>query len=214
MAPEIDGDADSLAPDLPLSQILELRRDIAEFGFCSLQGFVSPDAVSYMREEADTVFSSSKFVSQCAPEQLGYKARIGSFGKEIAAFYEGSLALGLVERLFDGRFELSRDLSCITYYKSGDFLGPHLDTPAELCTVTILLYLDVKRPHVVEETTGLEIRIYGEEMCAGMAPILTIPSNVGTVVLGRGSRFWHERPPLKSGESVTALTGCYRQLSA
>ena len=38
---------------------------------------------------------------------------------------------------------------------------------------------------------------------------LTIPTHTGGIVVGRGSKFWHERPMLEKGEQVAALTGCY-----
>ena len=57
--------------------------------------------------------------------------------------------------------------------------------------------------------TGLELRIYGEEMTQNCQPHLTIPTRTGGIVIGHGSKFWHERPMLQKGEQVAALTGCY-----
>src|SRR5262245_34392956 len=46
-------------------------------------------------------------------------------------------------------------------------------------------------------------------MPADRSPRAIIPTHAGGIVVGFGSRFWHERPMLDEGERVAALTGCY-----
>jgi hypothetical protein len=43
---------------------------------------------------------------------------------------------------------------------------------------------------------------------------LEIPTITGGLVLGRGSKYWHERPKLQAGEQVIAITGCFGELAA
>jgi hypothetical protein len=71
------------------------------------------------------------------------------------------------------------------------------------------VYLTAKGKARNSDRTGLQLHVYGEELTKDSEAILTIPTTTGTIVLGRGSKIWHGRPPLQDGEFVAALTGCY-----
>jgi hypothetical protein len=120
--------------------------------------------------------------------------------------------LRLLRDFFGGEHALSEAISCVTFYDGSGHLGAHLDQPAEDCAVTIIVYLDAESPDPAAPDTGLVLAVYGEDRASVGVPRLRIPTRAGTIVLGRGSRIWHERPRLKEGESVVAITGCYRQL--
>ena len=124
-------------------------------------------------------------------------------------FLGGPEVLQLLQSLFGETFALTESCSCLTFYGEGDHLGPHLDKPANQCCVTVLAYLAAVSPQPHSCDTGLALRIYGPELNATRDPPLTIPTTTGSLVIGRGARIWHERPMLKRGERVTALTGCY-----
>ena len=119
----------------------------------------------------------------------------------------------LLYQVFGEHAVLSEGVSCLTYYGEGDHLGPHLDMPAEECSVTIIIYLEATSPAPDAPDTGLILRVYGEDMAAGDEARLTIPTHAGSIVVGRGSKVWHERPKLKTGEWVAAVTGCFARVA-
>src|SRR6185295_10895773 len=103
--------------------------------------------------------------------------------------------------VFDERLMLAEGVSCLTFYGEGDHLGPHVDEPASECAVTILVYLDASgAASPPAPGTGLVLRVYTEQKPEGEAARLTIPTRTGAIVVGRGSRVWHERPRLLPGE--------------
>jgi len=61
---------------------------------------------------------------------------------------------------------------------------------------------------------GLSLRIFNDGETCAAEPCAVIATRVGTVVVGRGSSFWHERPVLQPGERVVALTACFRAVAA
>jgi hypothetical protein len=115
----------------------------------------------------------------------------------------------LLSVIFGGSFVLTENRSCLTFYKEGDHLGRHLDEPAEECVVTIIVYVAATGPSIRSQETGLELRVYEQQMTENCNARLTIPTHTGGIVVGCGSKFWHERPMLQKGEQVAALTGCY-----
>lgn len=184
-----------------------LKRDIAAHGFGCIERAIAPVVLADMRAEAAEAAGAAKQAIQ--EEGLSYRARIGSFGRNTAAFLASDEVRSLLLAMFGSLFVLAEDVSCITFYAPDDHLGPHLDEPAERCAVTILIYLHAESPEPDSIDSGLNLRIYGEALTPGSAPATLIPTRAGAIVLGRGSRFWHERPPLRPGEQVIAITGCY-----
>jgi hypothetical protein len=131
-------------------------------------------------------------------------------GPRAQHFLSDTETINLLSDVFGQQFELSSDRSCVTLYRAGDYLGPHVDEPASECAVTLIVYLDVIGVGAESGATGLELRIYGPERPLSLEATLTIPTECGAVVIGAGSKFWHERPVLEKGEQIDALTACYR----
>lgn len=200
-----------IGPLLDTHRLERMRSEIARFGFGKLPDAIPKSELLAMQAEAAAILPYAKAMDSSGPGALAYRARVGTIGPCIAQFYESPLALGLVEELFGGRFELTRALSCITYYAEGDHLAPHRDDPPDECNVTILVYLEITRPErAVDKPSGLQLQIFGDESKPRSRPMHCIPTDTGLILVGRGSQVWHGRPELQSGESVTALTGCYR----
>ena len=195
----------------PLSHedIENVRLSVDSFGFGLLPGMIAPSALKGLQEEAEECKSLASFAQQS--EGLKYNASITSLGPQARDFLCSRQLTELLSDVFGGDFVLTEHRSCLTFYREGNYLGPHLDQPAEECAVTILVYVVAVRPVVPSPQTGLELRIYGQEMTTDRRARLTIPTHAGRIVVGRGSKFWHERPMLGEGESVVALTGCYRE---
>lgn len=192
-------------------EVAELRRNVEMFGFGCLTGAIAADVLAAMQAEARERFPESLRAEQSI--DLAYRANISSLGPCASEFLNSHRAIELLAQVFDGTFALADGVSCLTFYKEGDHLGAHRDQPADECQVTVLAYLVASGPAPKEGPTGLELRVYGEEMPPSGEPILTIPTRVGAIVLGRGSMVWHERPKLQPGEFVSALTGCYKAVS-
>ena len=117
---------------------------------------------------------------------------------------------GPLQALTGKRPVLSEDMSCITIYEPGDRLGPHLDQPADRCAVTCILYLSCQSPDPDAPDSGLQLKVYGADRASILFPARhSIRTRPGRLVLGRGSQVWHERPALRAGERVMALTACF-----
>ena len=186
----------------------ELKSSISRHGFGSLAGALAPAALRTLQEESATLLLDAKRAEQS--EGLAYRASLTRMGPNGQAFFRGKAFGALLRDLFEESFELSETVSCITRYGEADHLGAHLDQPAELCAVTIILYLDVCGQGWPLSDTGLVLRVYGESMPADGEASLLIPTRTGAMAIGRGSRVWHERPRLREGEAVTALTVCFK----
>lgn len=188
--------------------VAAMAASVRACGFGALPGGLSPEMLAALRAEAEASLGTMKRAESAAG--LCYRARMCGLGPVAFSVLEGAEMSGLLGQVFGGRFMLSRHISCLTHYGSADHLGAHLDKPAEDCTVTVLLYLRARSPAPGAAETGLVLKVYGEAEDSIGAPRLSIPTTEGTVVLGHGSRVWHERPPLQPGEDVIAITGCYR----
>lgn len=187
---------------------------IALVEYCSFAAYekaVHPVWLAALQKEATTLYPNSMFAEQ--QDTLSYSANVISLGPVASQFLNHSIVRKLLTTYFGGVYKLSEEISCLTFYDSSDYLGPHVDKPADRCSVTIIIYLFAKSPNPSSNDTGLLLNVYGEEHSSLDIPKLQIPTTIGTVVLGKGSKIWHERPCLKNGESVTAITGCYHLLS-
>jgi hypothetical protein len=191
-------------------QLEMLRGQIAEFGFCSIRGFIASDLLIRLQEEAGEALQTARHGVSTAG--LLYSASMNSLQPHAALFLSSREMVGLLLDLFNAKFALTEGRSCTTYYSEDDHLAPHLDTPAEECVVTIIVYLKAAAPDFPSPETGLMLNIYGDGYPGDDRIKLRIPTEPGTIVLGRGSRTWHGRPRLQPGEHVIALTGCYSEV--
>jgi hypothetical protein len=189
----------------------QVKTSIDAFGFGCIRQAILPPTLSVLHSEAKERFALAQMAEQAA--ELSYKANVASLGPRAKNLLSSLEALDLLWSLFGARFALVDESSCLTYYGEGHHLGPHVDKPEASCTVTVIAYLIATSPMPYDPETGLALRIYGQDVASISEPRLTIPTEAGSLVFGRGSRFWHERPKLQKGEYVAALTGCYRQLS-
>ncbi len=140
---------------------------------------------------------------------LQYRAQMTSIGPFAQSFLRDDQMARLLTSLFGSRFDLTDKRSCLTIYSERDHLGPQLDKPAEECAVTILFTSRQRNRLCQLPETGLVLRVFGPEMKDPPQVRLEIPTRTGGLVLGRGSKVWHERPRLQAGEQVVAITGCY-----
>jgi hypothetical protein len=162
-----------------------------------------------LQREAEARLGLALFAEQTT--DLHYRARLTSLGPAAARLLGGPEARHLLREVFSEDLTLSEGVSCLTFYSEGDHLGAHVDEPAAECTVTILVYLAVHGATIpASPDTGLVLRVYGDRRPEGEAARFTIPTRAGAIVVGRGSRVWHERPRLLPGEQVVALTGCFK----
>lgn len=185
-----------------------MMKHVAGCGFAPFEAAIRPGWLAEMQAEAQARFADSVVAEQT--EGLSYRANITSLGPVARAFLQHRDVMSLLSTYFGGAYSLSEDISCLTFYNPAGLLEAHLDEPAEKCAVTIIIYLLAASPDPEAKDTGLVLNIYGEDKASIGTPRLRIPTRTGSVVLGRGARVWHERPRLKPGESVVAITGCYR----
>jgi hypothetical protein len=186
-----------------------LRADVQSFGFGCLPAALPGSLLAELQREAESLLGIALFAEQAT--DLNYRARLTSLGPVAAQLLGGPDARALLQAVFAESLQLSEGVSCLTFYNEGDHLGAHLDQPAAECTVTILVYLAATGATTpAAPDTGLVLRVYAEEKPQGDDVRLIIPTVSGAIVLGRGSRVWHERPRLLPGESVVALTGCFK----
>lgn len=193
--------------DLSPADIEQAKLRVHAFGFTLLPGFIERSVLRGLQAEAEERRNAALLAEQS--DGLTYRARISSLGSQAAAFLRSSQLTNLLSRIFGPVFTLTESRSCLTFYQEGDHLGPHLDRPIEECVVTIIVYVTTVGDDRLSQQTGLELRIYGQEMSDNSNACLTIPTRTGDIVVGYGSKFWHERPMLQPGEQVIALTGCY-----
>jgi len=202
-------EAPSGPPLIPVEA--EQGRRLAElvtmFGFAPLAGFLRPDWLGAMQAEAEVHLAGAVRAEQ--QEGLSYSAAMAGLGPVARAFLAHPEMLSLLGGHFGGAHALTEDMSCFTRYDAADHLGPHLDEPAAKCAITVIVYLDAVSPDPGSAESGLVLKVYGEDAASVGRTRLRIPTRAGTVVLGRGARVWHERPPLAPGERVTAITACY-----
>lgn len=194
--------------DLSRDDVEKVRRRVQSFGFELLSGSVDPSVLRGLQEEAVERNGAALFAERSAG--LNYRANIASLGPLAKNFLCSRQLTALLATIFGEKFALTEHRSCLTFYKEGDHLGPHLDQPAAECAVTIIVYVAATGRNHRSSQTGMELRVYGQEMTRNDEAQVTIPTHTGAIVIGRGSKFWHERPMLQPGEQVAALTGCYR----
>jgi hypothetical protein len=175
-----------------------------EFGFAHLEDALSAELMASLRAEA--LAQSTVALLAEGTNANPYRSSIAGIGDFAKSFLTGSAVARLLQATFEHPFVLSEHASCYTYYGPGNFLSRHRDRP-DACAVTLILYLDAVSPHPQSTQTGLELRVFAEE--SAIEPSVVIPTRIGTLVMGRGSRFWHERPLLQTGERVVALTACF-----
>lgn len=192
--------------DLTCDDIVTARTNLKTAGFICLKSVLGSQLLSELHLEA---FHKKKdAVPACGTSQCQYQAHLAGLGKSGIAFLAGDHISKLLDGLFGIPLTLEEGASCYTYYQPGDFLEPHLDH-AELCIVTVILYLDVARPDKNTDKTGLELHIIGESPSDEDKPRVVIPTQTGSLIIGLGSVNWHKRPTLQNGEFITALTACY-----
>lgn len=185
-----------------------LCRSVRTFGFGQLPASIRPATLAGLQAEA----GAGKGIALRAEQAAGiaYKADIIALGPRARGFLGSDELAALLSTVFGERFVLAEQRSCFTSYEEGHHLGPHLDEPAAECAVTLIVCLVAEGPALGASATGLELRVYGPGWPLDRAPRLILPSRPGCIVAGRGSVFWHERPMLRPGEHVVALTACYR----
>jgi hypothetical protein len=186
-----------------------LAASIRSFGFGQISDALTPFQLHALQDEAADLLSSARCAQQAAAPQ--YRASIVPLGPEATAFLDSPETRSVLHAVFGRNFRLSPQRSTLTYYNEGDHLGPHLDKPEEECSVTVLVYLLVQRAATMEPNTGLTLHVYGQSMPEDGCPTISFPTRRGSIVIGRGSKFWHERPRLAPGEHVAGLTGCYAE---
>jgi hypothetical protein len=187
----------------------DLRGDIRRFGFGQIRDALTPSQLRALQEEAMRFVGTAMLAQQAA--EPAYRARIVPLGPQASALLDSRETRRLLREVFGRRFLLSPHRSTLTYYDVGDHLGPHLDKPEEECTVTISVYLVAQYASPPKVVTGLTLHVYGQAMPEDGRPIVSFPTESGSIVVGHGSRFWHERPRLAEGERVIGLTGCYSE---
>lgn len=192
-------------------EVDEIRRQVRIFGFVELPSPVPSGLLASMQQEADQCETRALRAEQTVG--LAYRARIASLPPTACRFLSSAPLIGLLSSVFDSCFEMTPERSCLTLYREGDKLGSHLDRPAEDCRVTIILCLRADSPSAGSPQTGLRLQVYGMDSKPSDVPQQTVKTRVGAIVVGYGSRFWHERPMLQHGERVTSVTGCYRCLA-
>ncbi|KKL67102.1 hypothetical protein LCGC14_2138340 [marine sediment metagenome] len=195
-----------LCPSTP-AQKRAIARSVASCQFAAFPGAIGPQWLTALQDEAAALFSGAARAEGTG--RLRYRANITGLGDVALGFLTHPDLLTLLSRHFGGDYALTPEISCLTFYDESGHLGAHLDEPAARCAVTIILYLAADSPDPQAPETGLVLNVYGIERASVGDARLRIPTRAGTLVLGRGSRVWHERPPLGRGESVTAITGCY-----
>ena len=193
------------------SDLAGLRARVASHGFQSVQDAV--EATTFDRLKAEAAEHASTAVAAARTTGVRYRARIATLGPRCKSFLFGDELLGFLATVFGEPVAPSEDRSCLTLYGEGDHLGLHRDEPASECAVTVILYLAVSTAPPSGDRTGLALHVYGRERPVDEAPRLTISTEPGLMVIGRGSTFWHERTALRAGERVSALTACYRLAS-
>jgi len=189
--------------------IVTARTNLETAGFTCIECAVNSQLLSELRAEA---FHKKKdAVPVCGTSQCQYHAHLAGLGKAGVAFLAEGRMPEFLDSLFDIPLRLEDGSSCYTYYQPGDLLEAHLDH-AELCIVTVILYLDVVRSGKRSDKTGLELHILGKSPSDEGNPRVVLPTEAGSLIIGLGSANWHKRPTLQDGEFITAITACYSRL--
>jgi len=210
VSPVIGSVCGSPAFPIPHTALSRLRRSIDDHGFGSLSQGIQPQALVLLQSEAEQSVASAQYAEQQEP--FSYKASVASLGSH-AKTWLCKAAEELLPAVFGEHYQLTLDRSCLTFYGTGCHLGAHVDQPATTCEVTIILYLSVTNIPCSPAQTGLVLNVFSGDPSESGQCVLRIPTQVGTLVLGRGSQVWHERPELLPGESVVAITGCFQRRS-
>ena len=185
-------------------QNLALSLEIIGFG--ALSGAVEANALASLKREAAQRRAGARLVYGTKP--CLHSACLAGLGNAGFEFLHGRLIQNVLYALFNEPLELEEGASCYTYYSAGDCQGPHLDHPRQ-CAVTVILYVDVRTPARKAADTGLQLRIL-ENDDGGPGPIrAALRTELGGILVGLGSEHWHERPRLRAGERLTALTACF-----
>ena len=209
------GDRPSAVPSplqCPEGAVDAMISSVRRFGFGALDRALRGPVLDNLRMEAQRRLKAASHAK--SESGLRYSARVGGLGEVALSLLKGADLSGLLEEVFGATFTLSEEISCFTFYAAQDHLGAHQDKPADRCVVTIIVYLHAVSPAPDAPDTGLVLNVYGETEDSVGHTRLAIPTTPGTLVLGKGSRVWHERPRLKDGEEVIAITGCYRPEAA
>jgi hypothetical protein len=185
--------------------LLLLRADAEAFGFAYVERAISDGLITVLAAEAKAQSIVARYAAGEEPNP--YRSRLANLGDQGQTFLADPSIAQLFQAVFQQPFVMSHEASCYTYYGPGDFLGRHRDRPIE-CAATLIVYLDAASDSPHSPQTGLMLRIFDEEGTM-KRPRMTIPTRPGALVLGYGSRFWHERPVLRAGERVVALTACF-----
>jgi len=183
------------------------RATLRQLGFAELRGVVPAPALEALRTEAAAQRSKAQLAG--AAGETAYRSRIAELGALGKAFVWAPATSRLLCDVLGSPFSPSEQVCCYTYYQSGDFLSRHLDRP-DTCTATLILYLVARSPAPELPHTGLALRVFGSD---GAEPMTVIPTRCGSLLLGRGTEVWHERPRLQPEEYVVALTACFRESS-
>ncbi len=184
-----------------------LRTKALEFGFVPLENALGDDLMVELRAEALEQRANARPAE--GTDANPYRSYIADVGNCAREFLTNQSVGELLQSAFDEPLELSAHANCYTYYEAGSFLSRHRDRPVE-CVATLIVYLDAASPDPLSPKTGLSLRVFNDDESGGPNPRAVIATTVGTVVIGRGSSFWHERPELQRGERVVALTACFR----
>jgi hypothetical protein len=185
-----------------------LRADILEFGFGELPDAIEPSRLTLMREEAARELSAATSAEKTSGP-VTYRARMAALGPHATSFLNDPDLPPLMSRVLDTRVVVTDELSCFTYYGAGHYLGPHRDQPPDKCHLTMIVYLIVEGPTPLVADAEPVLNIFGREEGSFDVPRKRIVTRAGALVLGYGAQFWHERPMLKTGEFVAAITSCW-----
>ena len=186
-----------------------LREEIDRNGFAGLTGGIPAARLRAMKAESlQACFQPAESVG--GRRLIAFSSSTAELGASARAFLVSPEVTRFIGRLFGGEYQMTEDRSCITVYGAGDHLALHQDDPPEGCRATAIVYLRVIERANSRPSAGLHLHVWGRaEPLAGEVAHTRILAREGLVALGRGSEFWHERPPLAVGEEIMALTTCF-----
>jgi hypothetical protein len=190
-------------------EIVALRSNARTFGFACLENALGGELFELLSAEAAARRLAAEAVSDDgAAGVVPHASRRAHLGPAAKAFLTSPSIATLLSQVFGEAFILTDDASCYTYYDASDFIGAHRDRAGD-CGATIIVYLAATSPDRYSPQSGLSLRLLGDGAESTSTPTAVIPTMSGSVVVGRGSRTWHDRPRLQEGESVIALTACF-----
>jgi|CXWL01.1.fsa_nt_gi hypothetical protein len=200
---------------LPLHNLLSntkkyLSIRVQEFGFVCLENALDDEIMASLLAESNMKQSSARKAKENDP--ISYQASLADIGDTALSLLRSPFIYQILQMISDEPLALTAEASCYTYYGPGDFLSAHRDRFPE-CAVTVIVYIDATSPNPSSPQTGLSLRIFDEQGADINALRIVIPTQVGSLVIGHGSRVFHERPTLQKGEYVIALTACFRALT-